>query len=66
MPGEGRILSYVVIALIVAGVFVLRMRRMGQGRPLRLERLWIVPAILALALWASWPPPRREVSTGCR
>ncbi|HEX7856603.1 MAG TPA: hypothetical protein VF503_23240 [Sphingobium sp.] len=44
---------------IVAVIMVIRMRRMGQERPLKLERLWVVPAIYgAVALVTFWfiPP----------
>lgn len=47
---------------VLAVVLALRWRRMGQDRPLRLERLWILPAIhlvVAAALFASQPPPVR-------
>ena len=52
-------LSYVIPAAIVVIVLALRMRRMGQMRPLKLETLWVVPAaylvIGALMFW-SLPP----------
>ena len=37
--------QYVVPIVIAGVVLLLRMRRMSQARPLRLERLWIVPAM---------------------
>ena len=43
-------ISYAISIGIIAIVMALRMRRMGQMRPLKLETLWIVPAIyLAVA-----------------
>lgn len=43
--------SYFLPLVIVAVVMFLRMRRMGQSRRLRLESLWIIPALyLALAV----------------
>jgi hypothetical protein len=35
-----------VTALVVVVVLALRMRRMGRARPLKLELLWVTPAIL--------------------
>lgn len=49
MP-QGQIHSpifYVVIGLLVIGLFAWRIRRMTQSRPLRLEWLWVTPALLA-------------------
>jgi membrane protein CcdC involved in cytochrome C biogenesis len=49
-----------LIPLLIAGVVIaLRVRRMSQMRPLKIERLWIVPAIyLALVtfLYFKGPP----------
>jgi membrane protein CcdC involved in cytochrome C biogenesis len=43
-------ISYGISSGIIVAVMALRMRRMGQMRPLKLETLWIVPAIyLAVA-----------------
>ena len=39
-------IGYAVSAAIIVLVLALRMRRVGQRRPLKLERLWIVPALL--------------------
>lgn len=47
---SAKLTSYLVPALIIVIVLALRMRRMGQMRPLRVERLWIVPAIYAIVL----------------
>jgi len=40
--------QYIVPAAIVVIVLTLRMRRMRQARRLRLETLWIVPAVYAV------------------
>jgi hypothetical protein len=44
---EQKILIYVLVAVAVAGLMAWRFRRMSQVRPLKLEQLWILPAILA-------------------
>jgi len=52
-------LSYVIPTVIIALVLALRLRRMSRGSRLRLERLWIVPALyaaLAATLLRSTPP----------
>ena len=41
-------ISYAVTAVIIGIVLFFRMRRMNVARPLRLERLWILPAIYAV------------------
>lgn len=52
-------ISYAVTIAIIVIVMALRMRRMGQMRPLKLESLWVVPAlyllVAALMFW-SLPP----------
>ena len=50
MPGETRILLYVALAVVIAGMMALRLRRMSRAQPLKLERLWIVPALLVVGL----------------
>jgi hypothetical protein len=53
------LMSYIVPAVIIVVVFALRMRRMNQLRPLKLERLWIVPSIYLLVvvgLFVERPP----------
>ncbi len=43
-------ISYVIIAVILSSVLALRVKRMAQSRPLRLDRLWILPlAYLVIA-----------------
>lgn len=63
MQGDPKLLTYVLLTLVVAVVLVLRVRRMGRPRPLRLERLWIAPALLAAAtavVMAEAPPTGRD------
>jgi len=52
-------LQYLIPLVVIGVVFTIRWKRMSQDRPLKLERLWIVPAIhlvLAVALLATAPP----------
>lgn len=60
-PAHQSWISYAVTIAIVVVVFALRMRRMGQMRPLKLETLWVVPVlyllVAALMFW-SLPPTR--------
>jgi hypothetical protein len=44
---------------IIAAVMVLRMRRMGKARPLKLGMLWVVPALyflVAVVMFIELPP----------
>lgn len=41
-------LSYLIPLVILAVLFAFRARRMSQVRPLKLEQLWIVPAVYLL------------------
>lgn len=41
-------ISYIITAIVVALVMYLRFRSMKRARPLKLETLWIVPALYAL------------------
>jgi cation transport ATPase len=52
-------LQYVIPALVIGLVLFFRFRSMGKVRPLRLERLWIVPALylaLTVFLFAEMTP----------
>jgi membrane protein CcdC involved in cytochrome C biogenesis len=50
--------SFLITAVVVGVVLLLRMRRMRRARPLRLETLWVVPAVLGLAVAvATWEYP---------
>lgn len=59
MQGNGSLTSYLVSFGVIALVIALRWRRMARVQPLRLERLWIFPAILlavTVALFWTQPP----------
>lgn len=45
MQGQQNLYSTLIPLVIIAIVLFFRFRRMGKERPLKLERLWIVPAI---------------------
>jgi hypothetical protein len=52
-------LSYVIPVVVIAVVMALRWRRMSRARRLRLETLWILPAIYAVIVafvFATAPP----------
>jgi hypothetical protein len=52
---QPNLLQYVIPVLVIGVVLFFRFRAMGKARPLRLERLWIVPALyLALAAFLFW------------
>ena len=53
MPPMHGLPSYYVVILVVVVVVALRMRRLSRATPLRLERLWVVPALLLLATGAT-------------
>jgi NAD/NADP transhydrogenase beta subunit len=53
------LVSYVVSALVIIALLALRMRRMGRARPLKIDRLWVTPAIyfaIVVILLAQTPP----------
>ena len=53
------LLQYVLPAIVFIVIFAARARRMSQLRPLKLERLWIVPAVylvLVVVTFATKPP----------
>jgi len=53
--GEPNVLQYAIPILVIGLVLFFRFKSMGKARPLRLERLWIVPAIyLAVAALLFW------------
>lgn len=57
--GPDPLVTYLIGGAIVLLVLAFRIRRMRQVRPLKLERLWIVPALvllLAAAAFAAEPP----------
>lgn len=52
-------ISYAVSFAVLAGVVAFRWKRMSRPRPLKLERLWVLPALyaaLCVALYAQHPP----------
>ena len=52
-------ISYAITIGVIVIIMTLRMRRMGQMRPLKLETLWIVPAMyaaVAALMFYSLPP----------
>jgi hypothetical protein len=54
-------IQYFLPILIIVPVLYFRMRRMSRAQPLKLDRLWIRPAIfLALAALALLTPPSRH------
>ncbi len=57
-PIQAEWLRYVVPVVIIGLIMVFRMRNMRRERPLKLERLWIVPAIYcAIAALTFWYTP---------
>ena len=55
----GGLMQYLLPLAVFVVIFAFRARRMSQVRPLKLERLWIVPAIylaLVVATFATKPP----------
>jgi energy-converting hydrogenase Eha subunit A len=56
---NSQIIHYAIVAVIVALVLGLRLRGMSRMRRLRLETLWIVPAvylIFAIVMFSEFPP----------
>jgi membrane protein CcdC involved in cytochrome C biogenesis len=54
-------ISYAITIGIIVVIMALRMRRMGQMRPLNLNSLWIVPAlylVVAALMFFQLPPTR--------
>jgi hypothetical protein len=52
-------ISYAIFFVVLVAVVTFRMRRMSRERPLKIEQLWIVPAIYALLaafLYYRFPP----------
>lgn len=63
-PAQQSWVGVAITVAIVVVVLALRMRRMGQMRPLKLETLWVVPALyLVVAALMYWQlPPRGWVA----
>ena len=52
-------IRYAIMAIILSAVLLIRFRRMNQVRPLKVERLWIVPAlylVIAAVAFVTTPP----------
>ncbi|MCP3735185.1 cytochrome c biogenesis protein CcdC [Sphingomonas sp. RP10(2022)] len=52
-------ISYAIPLVVVAVVMAIRWRRMSRVRPLKLERLWILPAVYAVVIgftFSRFPP----------
>lgn len=53
------LIGYVIMAVVLSIVLIVRVRRVNQVRPLKVERLWVVPAVylvLTLLTFATTPP----------
>lgn len=53
------LIGYIVMAVALSIVLIFRVRRVNQVRPLKVERLWIIPGIyliLAVLAFATTPP----------
>ena len=62
-PGQANIVAYVIAAVIIVLLLSFRMRRMKRTVPLRLNRLWIPPAIFAVMaglVVTQFPLPLRD------
>ena len=58
-PVQQSWVSYAITIAIILVVLALRMRRMGQMRPLKLETLWVVPVLylaVAALMFYQLPP----------
>jgi len=56
---SGNWVSYAISFAVLALVIAFRWKRMSRPRPLKLERLWVLPALyaaLCVALYAQHPP----------
>ena len=59
MQPQSSLLSYLIPLVVIGIVLFFRLRSTGKARKLRLERLWVVPALylaLTLLLFAQLPP----------
>lgn len=51
-------ISFAISAVVILVVLALRMRRMSQERPLKIEQMWIIPALyLGVAGYMFWRFP---------
>jgi hypothetical protein len=57
--GQNSLVTYAITAVVIAVVMAIRWKRMSRQTPLRLERLWILPAVYAVVLavtFSQFPP----------
>lgn len=57
----GQWIGFAISGLVIVVVMALRLRNMKRTRPLRIETLWIVPALygaLAVTMFSHYPPTR--------
>jgi hypothetical protein len=53
------LIGYIIMAVVLSIVLIFRVRRVNQVRPLKVERLWIIPGIyllLAVVAFVTTPP----------
>lgn len=59
MPVDPKVMPYLIGLPIMAVVLFFRFRRVGQDRPMRVELMWIVPAIMmtlaGVLTWVTHP-----------
>ncbi|MGH6615281.1 CcdC protein domain-containing protein [Sphingomonas sp.] len=58
-----QLMTYAITGVVVAIILFFRIRRMSRARPLKLERLWVMPAIyLLFAIFVLWQVPPAGVT----
>ena len=63
-PGQQSWIGIAITIAIVGLIMFRRIRSMGQLRPLKLETLWVVPALyLVLAAMMFWQLPPKVLDT---
>jgi hypothetical protein len=53
------LIRYAIMAVVLSVVLLIRFRRMNRSRPLRIERLWIVPTlylVITITAFIATPP----------
>jgi hypothetical protein len=58
-PGQNSLVTYAITAVVIVVVMALRWRRMSRQLPLKLERLWILPAVylvVVVVTFSQFPP----------
>ncbi len=59
MNGNSHLVSYAITGIVILGLLALRWRRMGRDRPLKVDQLWVLPAIylaIVVILLVQTPP----------